>query len=79
MAKKRQHRSRLTRIVKTFINKAPVPVNEIKDSALVISGSRALFSYKPDDDTDPRLKPGALIDEVKALVSGCGKIGFRSL
>jgi len=56
-----------------------VPVNEQGFATFPCSGTRALFSRIKDDDGDPRLKPGALIDEVKALVSGCGKIGFRSL
>ena len=74
-----QKRSRFRKRFRLYKTKAPVPVNELASMASLGSGTGVLFSRPPDDDTDPRLKPGALIDEVKPLVSGCGKIGFRSL
>jgi len=56
-----------------------VPVNGLKKLALQDSGIGALFSRLPDDDTDPRLKPWALIDEVDVVVLACGKIAYRGI
>jgi len=54
-----------------------VPVNEQGFATFPCSGTRALFSRLPGDDTDPRLKPGALVNEVDIIVGGCGRVGFR--
>lgn len=56
-----------------------MPVERQGLTAKSSPGTGVLFSRPPDDDTDPRLVPGALIDEVRAIVSGCGRIGYRSL
>jgi len=54
-----------------------VPVNELVADVTISSGTRALFSYKPEQDADPRLAPGALVNEVDVIVGGCGRVGFR--
>ena len=54
-----------------------MPVNEPVADVTIGSGTRALFSRLPGDDTDPRLKPGALLNEVDVIVGGCGRVGFR--
>jgi len=54
-----------------------VPVNERFNGMALRSGTRALFSRIPDDDGDPRLAPGALVNEVDVIVGGCGRVGFR--
>jgi len=79
MATINQKRSRFRKRFRLYKTKAPVPVNEFASMASLDSGIGAFISRLPDDDGDPRLVPGALLQEVKPLVSGCGKIGFRSL
>jgi len=79
MATINQKRSRFRKRFRLFKTKAPVPVNEFASMASLDSGTRAIFYRPPDDDTDPRLKPWALIDEVDAVVLACGKIAYRGV
>lgn len=79
MATINQKRSRFRQRYRLFKTKAPVPVKELASMDSLSSGTGAFIFRLPDDDADPRLVPGALLQEVKPLVSGCGKIGFRSL
>jgi len=74
---KHNNRSKFKRIVRAFKNRPQVPVNKSIQGHSVDLGARGLFTYKPDLDNDVRLIPGALIDEVNVIVSGCGKVGYR--
>jgi len=78
MANKPQHRSRFKRVFKALKDVTPKPVNELASIASLGSGSDVTPEYKPDTDTAPFMEPGALIDEVVPVVSGCGKIGYRA-
>ena len=79
MAAINQKRSRFRQRYRLFKTKAPVPVKELASMDSLSSGTGVLFSRPPDDDTDPRLLPWALIDEVQVVVSGCGKIAYRGV
>ena len=78
MATKNHHRSRFKRVFKALKDVAPRPVNELASMASLGSGSDVTPEYKPDTDTAPFMVPGALLDEVVPVVSGCGKIGYRA-
>jgi len=77
LTKHNQHRSRFKRVFRALKDVAPRPVNERFVALCLRSGLDVTPEYKPDTDTAPFMEPGAMLDEVVPVVSGCGKIGYR--